>query len=299
MIEIDEFVKNQGVRHTRYVDDFRIFSNSLAQLKSVQQELTLYLYENHRLTLSGPKSEILVSKEFVAAKLHSPVEEETVELFQSVEVFNPYTEEIEEHEFPVEDEELKLKAVLDNMITKILGIEPLHLGLARTAIRKAKAYKLPDLVDHLISNIEFFAPVINDVVLYFFELSEEDQDALCPKLVAMLTSPALEMDIVKFWLEWYISGNATLLEHEELKAFVIDSPNFVHRARAAISMQDLAWVREHKTKLYDLGGWERRALLNAARVLPTDERDHWLKLTEASSPIVLDRWVAKWVRETA
>ena len=49
-------------------------------------------------------------------------------------------------------------------------------------------------------------------------------------------------------------------------------------------MQDLAWVREHKTKLYDLGGWERRALLNAARVLPTDERDHWLKLTEAQLP---------------
>ena len=106
----------------------------------------------------------------------------------------------------MEDEELKLKAVLDNMITKILGIETLHLGLARTAIRKAKGYKLPDLVDHLISNIEFFAPVINDVVLYFFELSEEDQAAQCPKLVAMLKSPALEMDIVKFWLEWYISG---------------------------------------------------------------------------------------------
>ncbi len=62
--------------------------------------------------------------------------------------------------------------------------------------------------------------------------------------------------------------------------------------------RDLAWVRQKKSELHHLGSWERRALLDAARVLPGDEREHWLKLTEGSSPVLIDQWIAKWVRET-
>ena len=59
MIDIDNFLINKGVFHTRYVDDFRIFSNSKEKLNSVLEELTLYLYDNHRLTLSSEKTKVI------------------------------------------------------------------------------------------------------------------------------------------------------------------------------------------------------------------------------------------------
>lgn len=35
LIDVDSFIKDQGVHHTRYVDDFRIFFNSVRELYSV------------------------------------------------------------------------------------------------------------------------------------------------------------------------------------------------------------------------------------------------------------------------
>jgi hypothetical protein len=43
---------------------------------------------------------------------------------------------------------------------------------------------------------------------------------------------------------------------------------------AAITTKNVAWVRNHKASNYNL----RRAVLNASRVLSSDERNHWLKL---------------------
>ena len=54
-----------------------------------------------------------------------------------------------------------------------------------------------------------------------------------------------------------------------------------------------------KANVYNLGGWARRAVLNSSRVLPSDERTHWLKMFINNSPVLLDRWVARWVQQTA
>jgi len=40
-------------------------------------------------------------------------------------------------------------------------------------------------------------------------------------------------------------------------------------------------------------------VLNSSRVLPSDERTHWLKMFINNSPVLLDRWVARWVQQTA
>jgi len=45
LIDVDVFLRDQGIAHTRYVDDFRIFSSSTRILYQVLERLTLYLYE--------------------------------------------------------------------------------------------------------------------------------------------------------------------------------------------------------------------------------------------------------------
>ena len=59
LMDVDAFLIERGVSHTRYVDDFRIFSNSREDLRKLLSELILYLHSNHRLVLSSDKTEIL------------------------------------------------------------------------------------------------------------------------------------------------------------------------------------------------------------------------------------------------
>lgn len=300
LMDVDNFVINQAVPHTRYVDDFRIFGSSAEQLRRVQQDLTLYLYQNHRLTFNGAKTYIMNAKEYLKQKLHNPFAEEKIELFKSIEIFNPYTEDVTEFEIEVPGAKELLVNRLTHIINRILKYKKVDLGLARSAIRRARQYGVPDLAELIIPNLDLFAPVINDVALYLEEITNDEFiDQWREKFGELVTSNVLDAYIVRFWMGWYLAAHSGYLSEPKIRKFLYNTADFVNRAKAAITEGDLAWVRHQKAELHHLGSWERRALLDAARVLPSDERNHWLKLTEGSSPVLIDRWMAKWVRETA
>ena len=103
--------------------------------------------------------------------------------------------------------------------------------------------------------------------------------------------------LIIFWFEWYFSRHKKLISDPVLRSFVMNGPNIINQARAAVTNKDLSWVRNKKADIFSVGNWERRAILYAAQVLPGDEKEHWLKLTMASSPLLTDRWVSKWVLE--
>lgn len=300
LIDVDVFLKDQGIAHTRYVDDIRIFSNSPRVLYQVLERLTLYLYENHRLTLSSEKTFVMEAKTYVQEHLHSTYADEKVDLLETLEIYNPYTDEIEEVEVNVDDEEEIQRAKLEIAIEKVLNYEHLDLGVARSVIRTARRNKIPSIAGHLIENFEFFVPAVNDVALYLQEVTGSDlAKELVPQFEKLIESEELDSQLVRFWIEWYLSQNDVYMASPTLQQFVFSGSNIENQALAAITTKNVAWVRKHKAGVYNLGGWARRAVLNAARVLPSDERSHWLKMILGASPVVLDRWMAKWVIETA
>jgi hypothetical protein len=300
LIDVDIFLKDQGVSHTRYVDDIRIFSDSPRILLQVLERLTLYLYENHRLTLASDKTRLMESTEFVSKHLHSFYAEEKIELLETLEVFNPYTNEVEEIEFLVENEIELQKAHLTAAINKVITYEHIDLGVARSVIRTARRHKNNSIAKHLIENFAFFAPAVNDVVLYLHEVTDDAiATELLPSIESLIDSPALDSQLVRFWMEWYLAQNLVYMGVTKLKLYVFNGPNIENQGLAAITTKNVSWVRNHKGSVYNLGGWARRAVLNASRVLPSDERTHWLKLFIGNSPVILDRWVAKWVLDTA
>lgn len=100
----------------------------------------------------------------------------------------------------------------------------------------------------------------------------------------VIKAPALDSQICRFWMEWYISQSPILMRSPKLHAFVFNGLNIENQALAAITTKNVAWVRSHKATVYNLGGRARRAVLNSSRVLPSDERTHWLKLFIGNSP---------------
>lgn len=299
LIDVDIFIRDHGMEHTRYVYDIRVFSNSSRELYKLLERLTLYLYENHRLTLAAEKTIVMGSSDYVQQHLHNNYVEEKIELLETLEIFNPYTNEYEELTFEVEDGQAQQQAQLEAAIEKVIKYEHLDLGLARSVIRTARRNSTPILAKQLLKNFAFFVPAVNDVALYLQEVTNEElAEELCPLLEELITSPSLDSQLVRFWMEWYVAQYSVFMKSAKLYHFVFSGINVENQSLAAITTKNVAWVRNHKATVYNLGGWARRAILNASRVLPSDERNHWLKLFIANSPVVLDRLVAKWVLET-
>jgi hypothetical protein len=298
LIDIDNFIIGKGLIHTRYVDDYRIFSNTEESLVEILEELTLYLYENHRLTLSSDKTLLVESSKYIDEILHNQYEMEKIELYKTLEVFNPYSGEAEEIEVPITEDTEKANEIIEFISDKVLEKNNLDLGLSRSLIRKAKAYGHVALSDTLFEYFEFFSPVINDVCLYLDKITDDEfVDTYITSIKDIVNSDIMNRELVRFWFEWYISRNKKMMSDIDLKSFVMSGNNLVNQAYAAISSKDLSWVRDKKAEIFSVGNWERRAILYSAQVLPGDEKEHWLKLTMASSPLITDRWVSKWVLE--
>ena len=104
---------------------------------------------------------------------------------------------------------------------------------------------------------------------------------------------------MRLWLEHFIASQPGLLASQKLKGFLMNGPNIENKARAAITLGDIAWVRTHKAQIYNVGARARRSIINAARVLPSDERNPWLNLVAQNAALPLERWLAGWVKATA
>lgn len=300
LIDVDVFLRDQGIAHTRYVDDFRVFSDSPRILHQVLDRLTLYLYENHRLTLASEKTYVMDAKEYVQEHIHSTYADEKIELLETLEIFNPYTNEMEEIEVEVFDAEAIQTAKLEEAIHKVINYEHLDLGVARSVIRTARRNKIGSIATTLLENLNFFVPVINDVALYLHEVTDDDLVTdLVPLLEKLVDSQAFDSQLARFWIEWYVAQHSAYMKSHSIYQFVFGGSNIENQALAAITTKNIAWVRNHKAGIYNLGNWARRAILNSSRILPSDERNHWLKMFMGNSPVVLDRWVAKWVLDTA
>ncbi|GIB78237.1 RNA-directed DNA polymerase [Vibrio cholerae] len=298
LIDIDEYISNKGVAHTRYVDDFRIYSNSKGELEKVLEDLTLYLHESHRLTLASDKTKILPTKEYVDSILHNQYEMEKVEIFRTLEVLNPYSGELEFEEVVI-TEEADLEEQLENITEQLFKRDTLDLGLARALIRKAKKNKIKSVAFTIFEHFEFFIPVINDVVLYFKSLSDgkfelENKD----KFISIIESDVLTGNLSRFWIEWYLATNEVLLKDNKVKKFIYNSGFVENQALAAITSRNVAWVRDNKNRVFYVGEKGKRAILYSTQILPSDERNNWLKNIDKNTPEELDHWMIKWLLET-
>jgi Reverse transcriptase (RNA-dependent DNA polymerase) len=294
LIDVDQFIRNHGLDHVRYVDDFRIFADSQRKLDTFLQELALYLYENHRLSLSSEKTKIMPSDEFLKQELNNQYQLEKLEILEEIEVINPYTMEVEDVDYELaEDAGEKLLEAL----TRIRKFDMLDLGVARAIIRRTKAHYLSDIAEFLLNNLEFFTPVINDLVLYLHQITDdtfiEDYGG---KLAEMSAANAFQSKMVRLWMSWYFSEHEKFLSFPTIRRFLYTSEHMLYQARAAIAEKNQAWIKEQKTKLLHYATGHRRAVIYAAQILSKDEREKWLKpLLHGDQMSELEKWVINWV----
>jgi len=302
MVDVDQFLASQGVAHTRYVDDIRIFHDSKAALNGLLERLTLYLYTIHRLSVSSSKTGIIESDIFLLEHLNSPDAVERQHLHEILEnAFTDYSGYGEESFIHSDDliDNVEIRPVLmADLFQDILGRNQLDLGLARHMLRKCKKSRVRAIATEVIENLDYFAPVIRDVVLYLDKVSNkrfiEEHKARFAEL--LIHSESAQLPFVRFWLGRYFAENPLFLQDRTIHQYVFSGGNICNQCLAAQKTNNVSWVRNMRGNVDNLGPWERRSLIAASQILARQERQSWLSSLEQNAQTKLDRWVIRWAR---
>lgn len=305
LIDVDEFISNEGFNHVRYVDDIRIFGNSEIELDRLLQKLTLYLHQSHRLGLVGDKTKIIDTTSFLQQELNNQYQLEKLEILDDIESSNHYSTSFESDDLGDEDLENsdgengeenigeKLLAALE----RIEKYEHLDLGLARAILRRARVGRHEEILDYILDSLRQLRPVLNDVVLYLESVTNEGTiDNIKIKLRKLMEDNQLKDDSSKEWFSWYIGNHESLSKDLHFSELFENSIRLSNQARAVIKAKKTSWVRRKKENLLSEGSWNRRAIIYAAQILTKDEKEAWLKSVKTNKALdITDQWMIDWV----
>ena len=307
LIDVDEFVRTnfEGIEYVRYVDDFRIFSNSRALLDRVHHELTSYLYRAHRLTLATGKSRLWESNDFKESVLEPPEDAERKALqaeFSSLvlDAGTPYDDH-DDTETNIEWDDAPADVRVDaikRLFHTLLNRPTLDLGLARHILRRSRRYRMRNILPDVIDNATFLLPVFRDVGLYWKGvLSPSAIHEVIPKFESLITTPITNIPFARYWLRWLFASKAGFSESRKIEQFVMGTPiDLRAQALYARTNKRESWVKKNKDEWANLGSWDRRALILAGEALSTNERNVWMDSVQRARTGLLDEIVAKYVR---
>lgn len=302
LIDVDEFISSRGFAFVRYVDDIRIFSNSRVGLRQLLEDLSHYLYSNHRLSLSSQKTRIMPSDEFVRTDLNDPEELEKQRIHAGLEAVNlklgantPYFEPLNWQTLPANDK-IKIQGdTLRGIFKEIVGRQHLDLGLSRHILRRAGQLRTRSIYQDVLSNFDFLAPVVRDTIIYMHRVTTADsidhfKGAIRDMLIA---SDTPRLKYVGYWLRNLFSSREAFFKIDDVQNFMRTGDDIRHRAAHALTNKHLSWVREHKDNATTYGHWDRRAVIFASQLLTSDERRAWLSTIENNATCIIDRILAR------
>jgi len=239
------------------------------------------------------------SIDFLDTILDDPEEVERREIHNALAMVQPFNGYDFDEEPPGGDanEAQERVAVLEQLMERVCALEPLDLGLARHVLRRCRRYGIRAIVPALFEHVEHFAPVMNDVVLYLNEvMSPRFMERNLASLESLISNPSLVgMRWTRYWLSELIVRNPPLLEHTAFLRFIMEQSDLEHQAQAALLRNSVAWVREHRTRIDQLGGWPRLQVLRSGLALATDERRHWYRNVQANNRAGIERWFLRWL----
>lgn len=175
--------------------------------------------------------------------------------------------------------------------------KPLHLGLTRYLLRRAKQLKTSVLREPVLTNIAALTPAMREVIQYLIAAVKPNTVKETGKALLNFTSSAAagSLPFVRMWiLEFFIHRPESVkyLDACRIAAESKDSLGARPMALLARSYEQVQWVRAQKEKWANHAPWDRRAIIWASSILPKDERGHWCRLVKDTASDPLDRAVA-------
>ncbi len=332
--DIDKWIINKFVVHTRYADDFRFFFKTYQDALLFLENFSSYLYSYHRLSLQARKTRIFKKLTYLEneEKDHEKIERDSkARAFENVlsklveEVKNEAKVEVFEIEDGIKIEmtagvewgpygevflteekfaELEKKADFQTAGTTVRELleasleESLDLGLARFALGRGAEIRTDKLVPIIIDNWDALSPVSRQVCFYLRIMRKRLNAVDIEKLKAIFERKSTsQLGYVKRWLLWL------LVEcHEEFGAAYVSkfatlnrsADNSVAFFQMLKKTENKQGLNDWREKLRSLPSEAKRAALLSCDFLPITERRFFVA-GEGASDDLLDKFVCTYV----
>lgn len=295
LADIDRKVLSHTGNYTRYVDDMNIFFKTRNEAVFFLYDFTKFLYDSHRLILSGEKTRILPVSIFKAYYLNREalVEKEAIrEKLDNVLDDNPYSYEYLEFEELDSPEKHSIRAktyreIFEEILRKGSGEQynTNQFGILRHLLKKAAKYRIRGLLDLVLDNFDSLIPLIREMIVYIVKvINSTSVIEYQNKFREILESPFLDLPFINMWV-FTLFQNPLFNEIEISRNYSKISRNR-ERAQIAKRFGDSTWIKEFKNGIDVVGNWDRRAIIYSSIILSEDELKHWLKLVSSKGDII-------------
>ena len=308
--DIDTLLRGHGVVYCRYSDDYRLFSDTEEAAFSNLSFLASILHKNHGLTLQEVKTEVVSARDFLIRFEQTDEQRERIALENS---FLGFVDDLEIDSYGIIDYEslteeqqdavdrLNLEAIVLEQLTRERkpNISLLGFALRRMSQFGDVSYEVVNLI---LDNVDRVIPIFPDVIACLAQFRQIDPFGswtLEDTILELLDHPRLSH------LEYYRSWILTLFQMRPLsnasKLYQVYNQYADQFTRREVILgmgaaKNQAWVRMNKDQIANVGPWEKRALLHAARCLNRDEANVWFDVV-AKSMQGLDLWVVNWAKK--
>jgi hypothetical protein len=205
--------------------------------------------------------------------------------------------QIDFEDLPESDLNKVTRENLRELFDYALTVKPLQLGLTRYLLRRAKKLKTGMLQKGALHNLSKLAPAMREVIDYLSATAKpKNADAIGKAILEhMASSPVGRLPFVRLWgLEYFVRRPLPVLLRRVMKLAEDsrDSLGIRPAALLARANKQIQWIRAHKEDWSNHAPWDRRSIIWAASMLPSDERRHWCGLVRDTASDPLDRAVA-------
>ena len=289
MGDIDNKILKYTNKFVRWVDDIRIFFKKAEDATFALHGLTYYMYSNHRLVLSGEKTEIISVKKFrekytedeekqerdtLAAKANELAYGKMQELVDNLPEYSEDFNYEEEYQNTLDkilsDNQLELLSSTYFDLFKKALVMPRDYGLMRHLLRQSARYRIRNIVPLVLDYFYGIRPITRESILYLNTvLNEKTVIRYKSKFEALFSHHLLKLPYINLWVSYLlqnVSFNATGLPSNYDNILTIRQ-----QALIALRKKDRTWVRALRDDIDKMGHWDKRAVLYATSILPYDE----------------------------
>lgn len=313
MASIDNFILDNYTKDfIRYVDDIRIFFNTIEDAITILHKLTFFLYSYHRLVFSSEKTGILKVESFASKYVldEQKVEDTAIKheadaltsekMVELIENLPPYTDDFDYDEAYEETLQKILTAdqisLLSNAYYKLVEravSPPKDYVLLRHVLRQAARYRIRSIIQLVLDNFYMMLPVIRESVIYLNAVTnkkvvQENQ----ARFEQIFSHFYMTLPFINLWVSYLLQNDS--FNEINLPANYASIISTRDQALIALRRKDTTWVRGYREQIDLLGFWDKRATLYSASLLPASEMLPLIRSIAASGDII-DKSIASFI----
>lgn len=288
--DVDHALLDEGLDFCRFSDDFRIFAATEREAFRALAVLAEYLQENHGLTLSERKTDVVPVDRFRTRYLDGDRPGDSARLSDRVgQLLEKHGREEDKYalldvdELPdalvAELDALDLNSVIAEQLDNHRMFDVFAVSIA---LRRLAQLEDPSTLDVVLDNLDHLTPVLPQVVNFLRRVTPTARRPdVGRKLVAAVEAGlSSHREYQGIWLLSLFAESDEWNCRDELVRLLPEVTDDVARPMLLQALGVAGyrhWFQRHRRGIQSLGGWQRRAFARGAVCMTDDEYTHWMK----------------------